>query len=233
LFLRNPDEHALSTYTHRAKSGKLNSFDEWLSNDYETLGLLESFVEAKRESSIIWYLRKYNPSLKPLEEVVFSDYLHVESRLEKPRQVVNESILLSEVQLVNVLERKSPGLGRIVSGQLRNIPKSEKQPDTNLRKATLCKTRDFFMNHNELIEKLNQALPLEERLKLQSFNHPLSYDKNQNMDDDCINLSQKQLEALSEGFRLYNISSISLKNVLDRKLKSIANKLKRRFRAIT
>ena len=68
-FFRDLSDHALSTYKHRAKSGKIPDYEHWVKNVYETPKLLEklTFVITHNQG-VKWTLRKFQKDSNFLKE---------------------------------------------------------------------------------------------------------------------------------------------------------------------
>jgi hypothetical protein len=108
-FFRDLADHALSTYKHRAKSGRIPDYKHWVSQVYETPKLFENLGHVIANSkSIEWTLRKFQKNSDFLKAAFFKDWLRIEVPDFQTKPNVNESVTLSEVKLMNHLCKLYP-----------------------------------------------------------------------------------------------------------------------------
>jgi hypothetical protein len=78
-FFRDLADHALSTYKHRAKSGRIPDYMHWVSQVYETPKLFENLSQVMTsDHGIEWTLRKFQKDSDFLKAAFFKDWLRIE-----------------------------------------------------------------------------------------------------------------------------------------------------------
>ena len=178
-FFRDLVDHALSTYKHRAKSGKIPDYRHWIDNIYETPQLLENLVRMRtKDSSIIWTFRKFAKDSIFLQKVFFQDWLQIDPPKFKGNPTVNESVTLSEVFLMNSIKKYYPLVTDYFVEELKKLPNSEKGKDKDLENhvrlvffKTLCKKKsgmnemNLFLNHEEQLVLLEKNIQKESSQK--------------------------------------------------------------------
>lgn len=100
IYFRDPVSHALSTYKHRAKSGDHADFKDWITNRYETMGLLDSFCSYRSKYDIVWSCRKYRSGSGFMTRSAFVEWLGTEMPEIPEYDRVNSSLMLSEIVLL-------------------------------------------------------------------------------------------------------------------------------------
>lgn len=166
-FFRDLPEHALSTYKHRAKSGRIPDYKTWLAETYETPGLLVSLSHIKASNeSIHWTFRKSRKNSEFMKKAFFEDWLNIAAPGFKGKESVNESVSLSEVQLLNQLYKYSPLLMDHFIQAFKFIPKEEKADDLHLdadfKRTAIKKIIESGVQWN----LINDHLPVGEHLIL-------------------------------------------------------------------
>jgi hypothetical protein len=132
-FFRDLADHALSTYKHRAKSGKIKDFEKWVSKDYETPDLLINLSSSiKKFPEIKWTFRKFQKDSRFLEDAFFIDWLNIETPIFDKRTLVNESLTLSEIRLMQLLLNTYPRVLDLFIDRFKAIPKRKKAKDLDL-----------------------------------------------------------------------------------------------------
>ncbi|MFT4848926.1 MAG: hypothetical protein ACI83B_001464 [Sediminicola sp.] len=153
-FFRDLADHALSTYKHRAKSGAIPNYVDWVSKVYETPKLIEnlSHVIAKNKD-IQWTLRKFQKDSDFLKQAFFTDWLGLRIPKFKTRPNINESITLSEVKAMNHIRKTYPAVTDYFCEELKALPKKAKAPDTALNQYVM---NVFIIQLTPFSELLNQ-----------------------------------------------------------------------------
>ena len=165
-FFRDLVDHALSTYKHRAKSGKHKDYKDWIENVYETPKVLENFFENAQNYPIEWTFRKFKMDSSYMAEAFFKDWLGVKltSLPEKPK--VNESVTLSEVLLMQEVSRQYPLVTSYFVEALKELPKESKAKDKELEEYYRYHAYQFLKQYDKDVQKWNQFFPAKEQLQV-------------------------------------------------------------------
>jgi len=227
LYFRDPVSHAISTFKHRAKNGKLSDLSHWLETDYETMELIERFMEYRTRYSIQWTCRKYRSQSEHMAKSAFADWLGIDIPAIPEDDRVNTSLTLSELLAIQSLNKNRPAYIPFVREAFAAIPFSDKATDLELSRRYNAIASDKLTSYTPLIEEVNRLLPENEQLKLTLPAEPVDHTM-----QDNIMLSKKQLAASVAGIeagvksgRVLNKSKAILTKVVDkvnRKIKTLS-----------
>lgn len=212
IFFRDPASHILSLYKHRSKSGKHANFEQWVAGGYETMSLVESFLEYRDKYNVNWICRKYKKDSVHLTKVAFVDWLNVPMPEIPENDRVNSSLTLSEILVLQQIRRYNRDLVPFLRSNFTNIPVTKKADDTSLNKLYCAKTGEYLKQYVELFSRVNNYLPEQENLEIKT---DVSNAK------EIISLSRKQLTAIA--------SLTSSRNILKNRVITILKKIKSRF----
>ena len=166
-FFRDLVDHALSTYKHRAKSGKIPDYSHWINNIYETPQMLVNLVRIrKRETSINWTFRKFAKNSTFLTKVFFQEWLQIDSPNFEGKPTVNQSITLSEVFLMNRIKKYYPLVTDYFVEELKMLPNNEKGKDKDLENHIRLVFFKSLSDKKSGMDELNLFLNQEEQLVL-------------------------------------------------------------------
>jgi hypothetical protein len=197
-FFRDLADHALSTYKHRAKSGNIPNYKHWISNIYETPKLFEKLTKVIHENQHIkWTLRKFQKDSNFLKQAFFKDWLAIEIPVFKEQPTVNESVTLSEVQVMNHFKKAYPLVLDFFVEDFKALPKSKKAKDKELDNYILQVFTKALNLYQGAIDQINVFFSKEEKLIIGSFNKILN-------DEPNIQLSENQLEILTKRMIFFN-----------------------------
>ena len=155
-FFRDLADHALSTYKHRAKSGKIPDYVHWVSEVYETPKLIGNLsLVINHNKDIQWTLRKFKKDSEFLKLAFFKDWLGIEIPKFETRPNVNESITLSEVKVMNHIRKAYPTVTDFFYEELKALPKKAKAKDLVLDNYILSTFISHLAPFRNLIESLN------------------------------------------------------------------------------
>jgi len=218
LYLRDPVSHALSTYKHRAKKGRIPDFTEWLRNEYETTRLTERFMEYKDQFPVEWTCRKYRSDSLHMAKSAFADWLALETPEIPEDDRVNTSLTLSELMTIQTLNENRPGLIPFVQQAFAEIPAGKKGNDVELSRWFNSIAYSVLSDHSGLITKVNDMLPDDEPLTLQ----PVEAETGSSVHNEIV-LSKTQVKAFTEALeagvkseQVIHKSRALLSKVLDR-----------------
>jgi hypothetical protein len=210
-FFRDLADHALSTYKHRAKSGRIPDYKHWVTEVYETPKLFENLSQViAANQNIEWTLRKFQKNSDFLKVAFFRDWLGIKVPDFQTRPNVNESLTLSEVKVMNQLSKLYPNVTDYFVNDLKAMPSQEKAKDSALQGYILSIFVSLLTQQQSCLDQLNVFLPEEECLRLP---------ENQSIDieneEPSVSLSEQQLEVLSQ--RMQFFYTISGKKVMMRR----------------
>lgn len=196
-FFRDLVDHAVSTYKHRAKSGKHHNFEYWVSHVYEAPHVLNNLFEIHQEYPIKWHFRKFQTDSAFMREAFFKDWLGLNLSEWPHKPKVNESVTLSEVLIMQEISRYYPNVANYFVDRLKAIPKKHKAKDAQLeryyKKMAYNKLYDFC----DQIRFWNQYLPNNERIELDGH-------AKANIDNSNLQLSIKQVKTLLNLIRYFH-----------------------------
>jgi hypothetical protein len=198
-FFRDLADHALSTYKHRAKSGRISDYRHWVSQVYETPKLFENLSQVMAsDHSIEWSLRKFQKDSDFLKAAFFKDWLRIEVPNFHTRPNVNESVTLSEVKVLNHLCKLYPNVTDYFENDLKAIASHLKAKETALQQHFLSTFAKALSQNQNCLDQLNVFFQEGEGLVL----HDKSIDI-ENIEPP-VSLSEQQLEAISQRMQFFN-----------------------------
>ena len=197
-FFRDLADHALSTYKHRAKSGRIPDYKHWVSQVYETPKLFENLSQViASDHSIEWTLRKFQKDSDFLKAAFFKDWLRIEVPNFQTRPNVNESVTLSEIKVMNHLCKLYPNVTDYFVNDLKAIASHLKAKDTALQQHFLSTFTEALSQNQNCLDQLNVFFQEGERLVLQ----------NQSIDvkhiEPPVSLSEQQLEVITQRMQFF------------------------------
>lgn len=166
MFFRDPVEHAISVYCHRAASGTMPPFVPWLESTFETPERMEKLPDFLNELPIEWTFRKFQPKKQNIVETVMHDWLQITDALDLSTvpSMVNVSVSIAESELLAQLGKTFPKCGRYVSAALKKLPKQYKADESELRLYYEAHAAHYFNKRVAMLERINALLPGKEKL---------------------------------------------------------------------
>jgi hypothetical protein len=207
-FFRDLADHALSTYKHRAKSGNIPDYVNWVSEVYEAPKLFENLSHViARTIDIQWTLRKFQKDSDFLKAAFFKDWLGLEIPKFETRPNVNESITLSEVKVMNHIHKIYPTVTDCFVNDLKNLSSKLKAIDTDLQQHFLSTFANVLSQNQNCLEQLNVFFLQREYLIVIEEQNLTFKEK-----EPPLKLNEEQLIVLSE--RLFFFKTFGGKMVL-------------------
>lgn len=208
--LRNPYEHALSLYKHRAKNGEFNNYEKWFETDYETIWTVSQFLSHFKTSSIDWNFRLYRKDSEYLTNLLFLEFLGLSDLVlkEPTSKKVNISLNLKYIRQIQLLEKETKGLGKYLYAKF--IEMDQKQSESKfLLNQFYVTCRNFLEKHEVTVNKLAEMLPSDERSTFLKVPNTIS------VNNDLDVLSERDIQAIEEAKKLHreNIISDSIKRL--------------------
>lgn len=225
VYFRDPVAHVLSTYKHRAKNGDHSDFKKWVESGYETYSLIDSFLHYNETYQISWSCRKYSPDSLKMIKSSFIDWLGIDAPNIPDDDRVNRSLLLGEIQILQMLKKEYPGSESFLREALLSVPEQEKVDDKSLKSEFQRQSAELLSEHEILIKSLNNFMKQDEKLSIEF--EPLEKKiKNEN----GFFLSKAQIKAVALGMEYFVDSKKPLYKVKDFCKRGI-NKMKRKWLA--
>jgi hypothetical protein len=209
-FFRDLADHALSTYKHRAKSGRIPDYKHWVSHLYETPKLFVNLSQVMAsDHNIEWSLRKFQKDSDFLKVAFFKDWLRIEVPNFKTRPNVNESVTLSEVKVMNHLCKLYPNVIDYFVNDLKAIAGHLKAKDSVLEQHFLSTFIKALSQNQNCLDQLNVFFQEGERLVLNNQGIGIK-----NIEPP-VSLSEQQLKVISQRMQFFN--TIKGKKILIRR----------------
>jgi hypothetical protein len=200
-FFRDIVDHAISTYKHRAKTGKHPDYKYWIENNYETPNLLVNLFDniEKNKKSIRWNIRKFKKDSEYLENCFFKDWLEINTPKFKTLPSVNESVTLSEVKLLNHIKSTYPLVVDFFMQDLKALPKSDKAKDKQYDNYLAFIFQSKLENFRSHLDKINSHFREGENISLDVDSQTYAVKK-----EPEINLNDKQLSVIFKNISFFN-----------------------------
>lgn len=202
---REPVDHAMSLYQHRAKEGLHSDFNKWLHEDYETIRMLENFLPQlpMPANKVEWTFRKYASSPAIMLDILFTGWLNMNAPDVKSLPAVNPSLSLSEIQFLQLLRLKYPLALKPAKAAFDNLTKKQKADDQSLREQLRYKAFLYIEERKVVFDTLNERMPMDEKLKLNAEPAPAGAPQ--------VSFSAEQLNAIVSATKMASSQSFRLR----------------------
>jgi len=202
---REPVDHAMSLYQHRAKEGLHSDFNQWLHEDYETIRMLENFLPQLHLPSnrVEWTFRKYASSPGIMLEMLFNGWLKINAPDVKSLPAVNPSLSLSEIQFLQLLRQQHPLGLKPAKAAFDKLTKQQKADDQSLREHLRYKAFLYIDERKLVFDTLNERMPEGEKLKLSPEPVPAGAPQ--------VSFSAEQLNAIVSASKMASAQSFRLR----------------------
>lgn len=158
---RDPIDHCLSTFKHRAKKGQIPSFEYWVNNEYETMQRVREFLFVYDSVPFKWFFRKYHKNSELIFQYFFYDWLNCSFYKNRNDIWVNPSLTLSEITIIQQAGLIDLRLSQYLYSFFLNIPPDQKEKDISIENrykiiafSALSKYRDLFEFLNHVLENM-------------------------------------------------------------------------------
>lgn len=203
-YFREIVDHAISTYKHRAKTGRHPDFDYWIKNEYETPALLYNLKKTHDScncDNIEWTFNFFKKEPSFLAKSFFEDWLNIQIPQLQEKKIVNQSVTLSEVLILSEIKKEYPYVIDYFMEKLKNLPYDNKSKDYHLetayrQTAILCLTK-----YQDIFDKFEYLLQVD---MYSLFDRQLCNNKHIEIDTICPSLSRSQLKTLIECMVYFN-----------------------------
>ena len=166
-YFRDLADHAISTYRHRAKSGKIKDFEHWLQNTYEAPRVLrEFFRNINQQSSTTWTFRKFRKDSGFLRDSFFKDWLGVHASFHEQREKVNESLTFSEIMVMKEVSAHYRQVTDFFIDAFKEMPAQYKASDKDLEQYHFSLACKHLQQYDALIAEINARFPEMEKLAI-------------------------------------------------------------------
>lgn len=198
-YFRDLVGHALSTYKHRGKTGKIKDFQNWIDNIYETPNVIESLSETVGKVNFEWSFRKFKKSSDFMANSFFKEWLGINLEFSDKQKQVNVSVSLSEILLLIKLKDNYTDVIDVFTNRFLQLPKSDKSKDLILEEKYRKVISNSLSTRNDIIRKLNAFLKEDEAL--------IEYDYKKLESEELnfeIQFTTKQFECFQESINYLN-----------------------------
>jgi hypothetical protein len=210
-FFRDLTDHALSTYKHRAKSGRIPDYKHWVSCVYETPKLFENLSQVISFSTEIeWTLRKFQKDSDFLKQAFFKDWLGIEVSNFQTRPNVNESVIFFKVKVMNHLCKLYPNVTDYFVNDLKALSSSIKAKDKSLQDYIFNVFSKELVHRKKSINQINTFFQKEEYLEIGEFKNFNPASK-----EPSLELSEEQVIVLIN--RMHFFKTFTGKKILIRR----------------
>jgi len=166
LLVRDPVDHALSLYKHRAKGGKSGAIERWIDTGYSLPKQLAEFLRGIDCSTIRLQLRKYEKASELIEKIFFNDWLKVDPPPNLVENLVNPSLSLSELAVIRHITSVRPKDQPAFYSSFLSVPVADKADDVGLKNTAFATVEKYLYRYNEFWRKLDARLAADGGLKL-------------------------------------------------------------------
>jgi len=221
VYFRDPVSHALSLYKHRAKDGNISDYNSWLENSYETMDLIDGFLQYHLKHPVEWTCRKYKADSDFMAVTAFKDWLGLKKPEIPSNDKVNESLTLSEIVTIQALNKVYPGIATYLNREFANIKKKDKGKDTILNEFYQYESSKILVKYHSLINVVNELLPNDEKLALR-------YENKESIifSGEDISIRKNQLLAIAKAVK-QNVKSEQISGKILQLLRKVAGKYQR------
>lgn len=216
---REPVDHAMSLYQHRAKEGLHSDFNKWLHEDYETIRMLENFLPQLiiPGNKVEWTFRKYASSPGIMLDMLFTGWLKMNAPDVKSLPAVNPSLSLSEIQFLQLLRHQHPLALKPAKAAFDKLNKQQKADDQSLREHLRNKAFIYIDERRVVFDTLNERMPEGEKLKLSPEHAPAGAPQ--------VSFSSEQLNAIVSATKIASAHSFRLREGMANGVKMAKRKL--------
>jgi hypothetical protein len=166
LFLRDPVDHLISLYKHRAKRGTSGNMQEWSTSGYQLPEHLSGFRAQLDSSGINLSVRRYVRLPGALEKMFFEDWLGIYAPKAEVPRTVNASLTLSELFMIRQMAERKPELVKPLYNALTNVSGQQKAHDCALEAHARAIASGTVAVHAEEWAAWNKRLPKDEQLEI-------------------------------------------------------------------
>jgi hypothetical protein len=217
-YFRDPVDHCLSTFKHRAKKGTIFDFEKWVHNDYETPNVLNNFLKNFQTIGFNWTLRKYERNGLIMADFFFKEWLKVPEYKLVQSNEVNPSLSFSELSIIQYFGKWNKSLIRPVYNGFLQLSKEKKTRDSDMEDYFRGIAYEALISRKSVFDELNSYLPQNQALIFEG--HPLPTHKA----IPAFAFSTFQVESLAISIN----KGLSLKNQLKHIGRSLFKKLRRK-----
>jgi hypothetical protein len=194
-FFRDLVDHAISTYKHRAKGGRHQDFEHWVSSVYEAPMVLNNLFEVHQDYQIQWTFRKFQLDSGFMRDAFFKNWLGFNFTEWPDKPKVNESVTLSEVLIMQEISNHYANVANYFVDQFKALAKSKKAKDEDLEQCYKATAYKVLSKFNDKLKSWNYYFPKNEQIAIIG-QKPMN-DK-ETVDNMSLQLSQSQVKQLIE-----------------------------------
>jgi hypothetical protein len=152
----------------------------------------------KQNQGVKWTLRKFQKDSDFLKQAFLVDWLSIEIPKFQTLPIVNESVSLSEVKVMNQLSKIYPNVVDFFFQDLKGLPKKEKANDKTLEKMIHNIFVLRLQHYDNDLSKINTFFYNDEKIVIGQIESSIS------INEQTILLSEKQFELLAKRIAFFN-----------------------------
>jgi hypothetical protein len=198
MFIRNPFDHAISTYHQQVKGkGYSKSFEEFVQY-YNLPSATANFINMTKDRDYCdLTVLNYDNNKQSLMQR-FAEFLSVplETFVLPERGIINRSMTRSELYLLSVFNRKIGKQTRFISNALcENTPNIRPQSPEASRPVI----EEFYARVSDEVEDLNGVIDAGQQLEIPSLDEVLArFAADGESGGETISFSREQIDALAD-----------------------------------
>jgi len=151
-------EHSLSLFKHRSKRGDFPDYDSWFEQDYETLRLLDQFLQVYNKYDWHWFFTGYTRNTAELVKNIRAVTAIPDLEFSEPDHLsVNPSLSLDEVALIQFLESTKKGAGRNMYQEFIKV-QSKRHDHNELLDKFFKAAEQYFSRYSDTMAKAEKLI---------------------------------------------------------------------------
>lgn len=158
LVIREPIDHVISLYKHRAKSGRAGSIEQWIEQGYSLPQQIEDFLAQVDKSSVQLLVRKYEKSSAALVRMFFTDWLGITEPPTRIDSHVNPSLSLSELAVIRHVVASRPDHRRAFYSEFLALSREQKADESDMEVEMAKGVETHLSRFNEVWQLLDARL---------------------------------------------------------------------------
>ena len=158
LMIRDPVDHALSLYKHRAKGGTTVSIEEWITKGYPLPQQLAGFLNEIDCSAVRLSLRKYEKAKGSIESAFFQDWLKIDTPPNRIESLVNPSLTLSELAVIQHVVATRPRDHHAFYSSFQAVSVVKKANDGSVEQLATAHLENYLCQFNKFWKELDARL---------------------------------------------------------------------------
>ncbi len=195
-FFRDPIDHCLSTFKHRAKKGLIQDFEKWVNLEYETPRTLRAFLGVYNKYPIHWSFAKYQRNGMAMAKFFFESWLKVEMPEIPSSEEVNPSLTLSEICFIQTASKTDRSVVFQLYKNLIALHPFEKAENRQLDTFYRSIVALYIKKEIKVFHLLNELLANGDKLELGDYSSEAD-----GLGSNIFSFSPEQLNAITMAYQ--------------------------------